>query len=164
MFYLTRLQANIPILPLCRPLLQAKWPWKFFTAPRQPGLPMYPWISQALRKTSCPCFHQVFIPLHAVYRRLRYDQEPKYRHPHVLLLPHLHHLPHHLQLVKWMTHSHIKFSHSGSRRETLSHMGIALIVPLSLPAFKKTELLPIPKKTLAFHPSNPKEQYILCHR
>jgi len=36
-------------------------------------------------------------------------------------------------------------------------MGIALIVPLLLPAFKKTELLPTPKKTLAFHLSNPKE-------
>jgi len=36
-------------------------------------------------------------------------------------------------------------------------MGITLIVPLSLPAFKKTELLPTPKKTLAFHLSNPKE-------
>ena len=53
-----------------------------------------------------------------------------------------------------MTHSHIKFSHSGVLE---GDMGIALIVPLSLPAFKKIELLPTPKKTLAFHPSNPKE-------
>ena len=72
----------------------------------------------------------------------------------MLLLPRLHHLLHHLRLVKRMTHSHITFNHSEVPE---GDIGIAPIVPLSLPVLKKTELLPTPQKTLAFHLSSPKK-------